>query len=115
MPVAVEATAGLVDARWRAGDASGPPPEHAERALLAMCIVRLVNGLVDPGQAGARAVSVAGLAARRGLPRLLVDLRHEAAHNELPSLPALRLASTRKGDRARHYIVLLRGGAGASA
>ncbi len=25
-----------------------------------------------------------------GLPRILVDLRHEATHNELPSLAALR-------------------------
>ena len=28
-----------------------------------------------------------------GLPRLLVDVRHEAAHNELPALPLLRLAA----------------------
>ena len=28
-----------------------------------------------------------------GLPRLLVDIRHEATHNELPSLGVLRLAA----------------------
>lgn len=28
-----------------------------------------------------------------GLPRVLVDLRHEATHNELPSLPLLRAAA----------------------
>ena len=28
-----------------------------------------------------------------GLPRILVDVRHEASHNELPSLPLLRLAA----------------------
>ena len=28
-----------------------------------------------------------------GLPRLLVDIRHEASHNELPSLPLLRLGT----------------------
>ena len=28
-----------------------------------------------------------------GLPQVLVDLRHEATHNELPSLPLLRLAA----------------------
>ena len=29
----------------------------------------------------------------KGMPRVLVDVRHEAAHNELPSLPLLRLAA----------------------
>ena len=29
-----------------------------------------------------------------GLPRLLVDIRHEASHNDLPSLPLLRLAAS---------------------
>ena len=28
-----------------------------------------------------------------GLPRVLVDVRHEASHNELPALPLLRLAA----------------------
>ena len=28
-----------------------------------------------------------------GLPRILVDVRHEASHNELPSLALLRLAA----------------------
>lgn len=31
--------------------------------------------------------------ATAGLPQVLVDLRHEATHNELPSLPLLRLAA----------------------
>ncbi len=29
-----------------------------------------------------------------GIPRILVDVRHDASHNELPSLALLRLAST---------------------
>lgn len=29
-----------------------------------------------------------------GLPRILVDIRHEASHNELPSLALLRLGAT---------------------
>ena len=28
-----------------------------------------------------------------GLPRILVDVRHEASHNELPSLALLRMAA----------------------
>jgi len=35
------------------------------------------------------------------MPRLLVDVRHEAAHNELPSLSLLRLAS----QQALHWLL----------
>ena len=111
VPVAVEATAALAEAR--AADTGTPPSDALARSAYALAIVRLVNGLVDPGQGGARAVSVAGLAARRGLPRLLVDLRHEAAHNELPSLAASRLGAATAvawlvreyWDRQRAYLM----------
>lgn len=53
----------------------------------------MVNGITDSQQKGRVAVSVASLATAAGLPRLLVDLRHEATHNELPSLQVLRLAA----------------------
>jgi ribosomal biogenesis protein LAS1 len=53
----------------------------------------MVNGITDSQQKGRVAVSVASLACAAGLPRLLVDLRHEATHNELPSLQVLRLAA----------------------
>lgn len=53
----------------------------------------MVNGISDSQQKGRVAVSVASLASAAGLPRLLVDLRHEATHNELPSLRVLRLAA----------------------
>lgn len=52
----------------------------------------MVNGIADSSQRGKVAVSVASLAASAGLPRILVDLRHEATHNDLPSMPSLRLA-----------------------
>lgn len=52
---------------------------------------RLVNCVADSQQKGKNAVSVAMLAASAGLPRTLVDIRHEATHHELPSLPLLRL------------------------
>lgn len=95
------------------------------RLQYAMTIVRLVNGISDSSQKGRVASSVANLASEAGtlsfsfavgrkpttiarlssdalklqcvagLPRLLVDIRHEATHNELPSLSVLRLAATR--------------------
>ena len=47
---------------------------------------RLVNGVADSQQRGRAASSVAILSAAAGLPRCIVDLRHDASHHELPSL-----------------------------
>ena len=52
--------------------------ESALRALYALAVVRLVNGVTDPAQKGRFAAPVASLARSAGLPALLVDLRHEA-------------------------------------
>ncbi|KAI5123721.1 hypothetical protein M0805_000315 [Coniferiporia weirii] len=60
------------------------------RQAYASAIVRLVNGLVDPLQLGAYARSIAAIAAQIGLPQWLVELRHTATHEELPSLELLR-------------------------
>ena len=38
-------------------------------------------------------LSVAHLCSLLNLPNWIVDLRHDAAHEDLPGLPALRLAS----------------------
>jgi ribosomal biogenesis protein LAS1 len=39
-------------------------------------------------------MSIAAIAERIGLPRWLVDVRHETTHMQLPSLAALRLAAS---------------------
>jgi len=60
----------------------------------AAVIIRSVNGLADQLQQNrAFAASVSFLCQKLGLPGWIVDLRHESAHNELPSLPRLRLAA----------------------
>lgn len=74
-------------------DAAKQEDDVMLRMQYAMAIVRLVNGIADSGQKGRTANSVAAITAAAGLPRALVDLRHEATHNELPSLPVLRLAA----------------------
>ncbi|KAG2023139.1 LAS1 [Coprinopsis cinerea AmutBmut pab1-1] len=63
------------------------------RQSYATAIIRLVNGLVDPLQLGAFARSIASIAKQLGLPSWLVELRHAATHEELPSLPVLREAA----------------------
>jgi ribosomal biogenesis protein LAS1 len=56
----------------------------------ATALIRLVNGLVDPLQAGAYARSILSIAAQIGFPAWLVELRHAATHEDLPSLELLR-------------------------
>ncbi|DBB04473.1 TPA: hypothetical protein ACH3X1_012573 [Trebouxia sp. C0004] len=63
-----------------------------------MAIVRMVNGISDKAQKGKTATSVSSNAAAAGLPRLLVDVRHEASHNDMPSLSLLRLAAAQALD-----------------
>jgi len=53
----------------------------------------MVNGLVDPLQVGAFARSIASIAVQLGLPSWLVELRHAATHEDLPSLELLREAA----------------------
>ncbi|KAF8845460.1 Las1-domain-containing protein [Paxillus ammoniavirescens] len=65
----------------------------AARQAYAAAIIRMVNGLVDPLQVGAYARSIASIAAQLGLPPWLVELRHAATHEDLPSLELLREAA----------------------
>lgn len=70
-----------------------------------MSLVRFINGITDQGQKGRAAIPVATLAEAAGLPRLLVDIRHEAVHNELPSLPLLRMAGQQVGPVRAFFIL----------
>jgi hypothetical protein len=60
------------------------------RQSYAAALIRLVNGLVDPLQSGTYARSILSIAAQIGLPAWLVELRHAATHEDLPSLELLR-------------------------
>jgi hypothetical protein len=81
-PHAVYCTAQLAELR----DSTVSPLQR--RLAYAAALLRLVNGVTDAGQ-GAAAHSIYEVSARIGLPRSLVDVRHEAAHGALPSLAAL--------------------------
>jgi ribosomal biogenesis protein LAS1 len=65
----------------------------ALRQSYSSAVIRLVNGLVDPLQFGAYARSIASIANQLGLPSWLVELRHAATHEDLPSLELLREAA----------------------
>ena len=93
VPLAVDVTASLVDAMRRDDGTVASVASSGGRGTrleYAMTLVRLVNGAVDPTQKGRYAAPIATLASKIHLPQELVDLRHEATHDALPSLRALR-------------------------
>lgn len=83
-------------------DSSSLPAVHACFGVLVCSSLlhpyRMVNGIADSQQKGRVALSVNSLAESAGLSRLLVDVRHEATHNELPSLSTLQLAARQALD-----------------
>ncbi|KAL6750390.1 Las1-like-domain-containing protein [Haematococcus lacustris] len=100
VPLAVETTAALAEAMQldspvpqhlnSSTQAAAEPSSHSLRLLYAMALIRLVNGVSDAQQRGRVATSLTLLASSAGLPRVLVDIRHDATHGELPSLALLR-------------------------
>ena len=93
LPQAVEGTACLAEALL-AESGLGVPGGRAlsngsVQLMLALAITRCVNGLADTAQKGQTARSISSCAAQLGLPSWLVDLRHDATHNALPSLSTL--------------------------
>ncbi|KIJ68797.1 hypothetical protein HYDPIDRAFT_82630 [Hydnomerulius pinastri MD-312] len=96
LPHALESTLAILVARLL--DETSQNTQLARAALglrqtYAAAIIRMVNGLVDPLQVGAYARSIASIAAQLGLPSWLVELRHAATHEDLPSLELLREAA----------------------
>jgi ribosomal biogenesis protein LAS1 len=95
----LESTLSLLAVLQEDGSVIGSSFNHLSlRQSYAAAIIRLVNGLVDPLQLGAYARSVASIAAQLGLPAWLVELRHAATHEDLPSLEVLREAVRQVGS-----------------
>lgn len=88
-PPATETTYNLRTIQlWRQ---QGLLDDTCTRLGLSATLVRFVNEVVDPHQQGAYAMPVAMLAERHNVPRILVDIRHAATHDHLPSLETLLL------------------------
>lgn len=73
------------------------------RLLLSMTLTRFVNGLLDPAQQAAFAISINALAKTIGLPESFVEIRHSATHDTLPSLPVLQSATIAALDWLWHH------------
>jgi hypothetical protein len=109
LPHAIESTAAIAQVYWRdsqrrlmmmqATSRWGVPMMMYSvmelRLAYASAVVRCINGFADAiQQQRAMAASVANLCGYLGIPTWLVDVRHEASHNALPSVEVLRLAAS---------------------
>ncbi|PQE05612.1 hypothetical protein CJF30_00007763 [Rutstroemia sp. NJR-2017a BBW] len=63
------------------------------RAAYSAAFCRFVTGLLDSHQDKRRKSSMYNIAKTLGLPATYVELRHQATHEELPSLAKLRIAA----------------------
>ncbi|KAI0085676.1 Las1-domain-containing protein [Irpex rosettiformis] len=93
IPHALESALSILTVIVQDASAQGSSSFLSLRQAYAAAIIRLVNGLVDPLQLGAYARSIASIAAQLGLPAWLVELRHAATHEDLPSIDVLREAA----------------------
>lgn len=93
LPHSVESTAQLLEIIFL--HKTSGRMEMELRLQYSLVVVRAVNGLVDPSQQGVFAESVFSIAQTIGLPGWIVELRHDATHNQLPSLSVLESAARR--------------------
>eukprot|EP00892_Ulva_mutabilis_P011472 jgi/Ulvmu1/8698/UM047_0038.1 len=104
LPLGIDVTAMLLATSLNDPHGPGPcisskqPTASGMQASLqneySLTIIRLVNGVSDSCQKGKVAGSVSKNADNAGLHPMLVDVRHEATHNHIPSLHMLRLAAS---------------------
>ncbi|KAI0697141.1 Las1-like-domain-containing protein [Cytidiella melzeri] len=93
IPHALESALSILSVIVQDTSAQGSSSSLPLRQAYAAAIIRLVNGLVDSLQLGAYARSISSIAAQLDLPAWLVELRHAATHEDLPSLEVLRDAA----------------------
>lgn len=91
LPHAIDSTASIAEILHNESNYS----EHELRLLLSAVITRSVNGVADSLQQNrAVATSVAFLCSTIGIPTWIVQLRHNATHQQLPPLATLRMGVT---------------------
>lgn len=95
LPVAVDITASFVEIMLNDAylnpETESPRSDNELRLMYAMAVVRLVNGIVDRQKP--QRMSILERAQGLEWPQFFVDIRHDASHQNLPSLPVLRLAA----------------------
>ncbi|KAI0852216.1 Las1-domain-containing protein [Daldinia vernicosa] len=92
-PHLVESTALLVAALLSDVRETRATSSYAIRAAYAAAFSRFVTGLLDSQQDKQRKMSMYSIAKTIGLPATFVELRHQATHEQLPSLSKLKTAA----------------------
>ncbi|GMP91505.1 hypothetical protein CsSME_00042180 [Camellia sinensis var. sinensis] len=113
LPIVIEVTASIIEIQQKdpffrvdLGD-DALDSEEMLTMLYCMAIVRLVNGVVEKTRKKTE-VSIAEAADAINIPRMLIDIRHEGSHRDLPSLRLVRLASIKALDWLKSYYWELR-------
>lgn len=106
IPHSIEVTALLVDARL----SDTPGNDLSVRLKYSTCIVKFVNGLLDPFQQSLYNISLHKLAQDLKLPGYFVELRHACTHERLPSLQMLRMVAIKAIEwiKVQYWEVALR-------
>jgi hypothetical protein len=92
LPHAIECSYSL--AQLLVTDSTDAASSNILQLSYATVIIRSVNGLADRLQQKRRFTApISKLCYHLGLPGWIVDVRHEAAHNRMPSMEQLRLAA----------------------
>ncbi|KAH8891346.1 Las1-domain-containing protein [Thozetella sp. PMI_491] len=76
---------------------------YAARAAYSTAFSRFVTGLLDSHQDRQHKMSMYAIAKSVGLPATFVELRHQATHEQLPSLTRLRFAAQKALDWIYDY------------
>lgn len=108
LPIPIEVTADIIEIQqkdlfFRDGrDGDALDSDEILAMSYCMAIMRLVNGFLDKSCKESK-ISIAQSAEAIGIPRMLVDIRHEGSHRGLPSLPLVRTASLKALDWLKSY------------
>ncbi|WCJ42121.1 las1-like family protein [Euphorbia peplus] len=108
LPVVVDVTASLVEIQQKDPFFRKDVPSdalHSEQMLAmlySMAILRLVNCVVEKTRKKTE-ISIADASAAIGIPRTLIDIRHESSHRDLPSLNLVRDAAVKAIDWIKAY------------
>ncbi|XP_073126980.1 uncharacterized protein [Henckelia pumila] len=103
IPVQVEVTASIIENQQKDPyfrhdlNESARQSEEALSMQYCMAIMRLVNGIIEKTRRK-NDISIGEAADAIGIPRTLIDIRHEGSHRDLPSLKLLRGASEKALD-----------------
>ncbi|KAL2023921.1 hypothetical protein VTK56DRAFT_698 [Thermocarpiscus australiensis] len=94
----------LTEAEGRLSEGSARASRgYAVRAAYSAAFSRFVTGLLDSHQDKQRKMSMYDVAKSVGLPATFVELRHQATHEQLPSLTRLRAAARKALDWIWEY------------